>query len=498
MSLLPTPPRSGGPADEPLVDSLEATVARYGLFNEPGPMVVGASGGPDSTALLHALAARSPRWSIQPIAAHLNHGFRGAESDSDEQYVVALCGALGIECLVERIDVPALCAERGYSAQEGARLARHDFLRRVKTRTAARSIALAHTRSDRIETILMNMIRGSGIDGLAAMQAAAPPLIRPLINTSRHAVETYCAKHGLSPQTDSSNQNLHYTRNRVRAELLPYLTAYYNQSLGDALIRMADIAAAEGALLDQIASDALNAAGAPPAGERVDMAAGWLLALDPALQRRVLREAVRRVEGTTAGLAYCHTEIVLSGMVAGTAVTVELPGGNGARIRTVRGRVIVERVSTSANARLEWRSLLAVPGEILLEVAGGRLKASVMETLPVNTSCGLFLPMSAVTPPLEVRSWMSGDRMRPAGLGGSKKVQDIFTDRKISAEERATYPIIVDDSGRGRLIAVLGLCADEASIRTGSQPGVGPYLLLQRVCNEGQMALSSHASRGAP
>src|SRR5579871_2374622 len=162
----------GQDAEPGLIARLRETVEEHGLFAPGQTVVVGASGGPDSTALLHALAALRAEWGLTLVAAHLNHGFRGAEADEDAAYVVALCARLNVECVCERIDVPALRRTERLSAQEAARVARHAFLRRVAAEVGAERIALGHTRDDRIETVLLNLLRGTGLEGLSAM----PPM----------------------------------------------------------------------------------------------------------------------------------------------------------------------------------------------------------------------------------------------------------------------------------------------------------------------------------
>ncbi|MCW3053154.1 MAG: tRNA(Ile)-lysidine synthetase, N-terminal domain/tRNA(Ile)-lysidine synthetase, C-terminal domain, partial [Chthonomonadales bacterium] len=183
-----------------LIVSVRKAIVTAGSFEPGETVVVAVSGGPDSTALLHCLAALRVELEMRLVAAHLDHGFRGAESEGDAVYVRALCDRLGISNYSEYVDVPALCKRRHLSAQAAAREVRHAFLRRIATEVGARWIALGHNRDDRIETVLLNILRGSGLDGLVGLAALEPPLFRPLLEVSRAEIEAYCALHSLHPR----------------------------------------------------------------------------------------------------------------------------------------------------------------------------------------------------------------------------------------------------------------------------------------------------------
>jgi tRNA(Ile)-lysidine synthase len=200
---------------------MRETIMRYRLL-EPGQSVlVGVSGGADSVALLHLLTRLAEEWRLRIEVAHLHHGFRGAESDSEAEYVRALCEAWRVPCHVLRCDAPALMRQRHLSAQEAARELRHAFLRETAQRISADRIALAHTQTDRIETVLLQILRGTGTQGLIGFPPMNLPLIRPLYAIRREETQDYCRQLQLEPREDSSNSKLDYRRNRVRLELLP-------------------------------------------------------------------------------------------------------------------------------------------------------------------------------------------------------------------------------------------------------------------------------------
>jgi tRNA(Ile)-lysidine synthase len=480
-----------------LMTTLRDTVAHWEMLPPGQTVVIGVSGGPDSTALLHALAALRAEFRIGLVAAHLNHGFRGAEADADADAVAALAARLNVACRIERADVPAMRRRLHLSAQEAARNARHAFLRRVAAEAGAERIALAHTRDDRVETVLLNLLRGTGMEGLSGFAPISLPILRPLFDASRAQVEAYCAAHALAPRQDSSNASLDYRRNRIRTELLPYLTAYYNEKARDAILRMADLAAADNRVLEEAAAEAFARAASLVTDSEVVLEADALGRLPLALQRRVLRRAIARVRGHLQNIGREILERVLEAGAqseVGKPLQIALPAAETGTVRLLCTKTAVRIVREAARAEpLPWQQELAVPGETSLLRAGfsveARLCGTRAEAAALAADVSPLQPMGAaraypgpsyacfaradVTLPILARSWQPGDRMRPRGLGGSKKLQDLFTDRKVPAAQRVQMPVCVEAGGQGRILWVVGLALDERALRLEGTPPAG-------------------------
>ncbi len=433
-------------------------------------IVVAVSGGPDSTALLHALVALSEECEVRLIGAHLNHGFRGAEAEADAEYAKMLCEGFGIPFYCETVDIPAVRKRRHLSGQVAAREVRHAFLRRVAAKVDAAHIALGHNRDDRIETVLLHILRGSGLDGLVGLTASEPPLIRPLLDVPRSEIEAYCAFHALHPRQDSSNRKTDYRRNRIRAELLPHLASYYNQCIGESLLRLSRIAAADTELLKELAREALQSVTIAGDAAEWTLDAGALLRLPLALQRRVLRSAIENVRGDLRDVSMEATERALEALAAERKEALLLPYGEVGSVEIVAEMTTVRiRRLAAATQALPWSFTLDIPGELdlfrcglALETrrCGSRIEAAhAVEAGPT----ALVYALQELALPLTVRSWQAGDRMRPSGLEGSKKLQDIFTDRKIRREERLRSPVLADSTGK--ILAVIGLQASETALR---------------------------------
>jgi tRNA(Ile)-lysidine synthase len=216
-----------------------------------GPVVVAVSGGADSTVLLHALSRAAPRLGLELVAAHLDHGLR-RESRGDARAVAALCAELGVPLVTER--TPAGLGR----SEDAARRSRYRFLERTAKRAGAATIALGHTADDQVETVLLHLLRGSGLEGLAAMSLREGLKFRPILGLWRVDIEAHCRRHGLSPIEDGTNHDRRFLRNRVRYELLPELESY-NPRIKRSLLRLADAARDEHAAVTGLAAAWLEA-----------------------------------------------------------------------------------------------------------------------------------------------------------------------------------------------------------------------------------------------
>ena len=221
-----------------LVEQLLAVSRADPVLRRNRRVVVAVSGGPDSTALLHALGRAAPALTLDLRVAHVDHGTRRGSS-ADARHVVALAGSLRLPVEVRRVDLD------GKRSEEVARDARHAALEEIAVATGAATIAFGHTADDQAETVLLHLLRGAGLEGLAAMSIREGRRFRPLLRTWRTEVEAYCARNHLVARADPTNQSRRYTRNRVRAELIPMLERDFNPSARVALVRLADTARAE-------------------------------------------------------------------------------------------------------------------------------------------------------------------------------------------------------------------------------------------------------------
>ena len=439
----------------PLADRVAAAVEGPASIPRGGRVVAAVSGGGDSVALAHLLAELAGR-SLVTLAgvAHVNHGLRGAASDGDERFCRGLARRLGVPCLVESADVAALARSRRVSVERAGHEVRHAFFRRAAAELGAGRVALGHTIDDQAETVLLRLIRGAGAAGLSGMRPRTGLLVRPLLAVSRADLRGYLADRGLPFREDASNADRRVPRNRVRHELLPQLRTY-SPRIVEALARQADIAQADDAWLGRLANETA-ADLVSYGGGAVEMDAAGLSGLPAALARRVVRGAFARAVPGRRDIGFGAVERVRR-VAAGGPPRADLPG---CRVERTAGRVrLVPREGRGGPApRSGFAYRLDVPGEVAVPEADVVVRAEVVAAGAVRVP-GLggagdpagptAVVAASAAPPLVVRSWRFGDRYRPLGLGGrSRKLQDLFVDRKVPRAERARVPIVLDAAGR--------------------------------------------------
>ena len=386
---------------------------RSGLVTAGEPLLVMLSGGADSTCLLDAAVKLGARVS----ALHVNYGLRGEQSEADEAWCRELCSRLDVPLHVERVELDA----EGGNLQARARDARYAAAERL----ADGDYAAAHTRSDQAETVLYRLASSPGRRALAGMAPRRGRLVRPLLDATHSDTREHCRAARLRWREDASNADPRFARSRVRHELLPVLEEIApgaEATIAETAGRLRD----EAELLDAVVDAALTD----------DLAE--IAALPPALGREVLRKLAGGPIRVDAVLA-----------LAGRDGTVTADVGGGTRAVVEYGRV---RFTRARGAEAPEAVLLPVPGEASFGewqlIAGDRGQGTGH----------VEFDRSALGSELLVRSWRAGDRMRPAGLGGTKTLQDLFTDRKVPRERRSLMPVV--EAG-GEIAWVPGLAVGE-------------------------------------
>ncbi len=419
-------------------------------------MVVALSGGGDSVALLFALREIGPSEGFHLVgAAHLNHQLRGSDGDADEEFCVRLAAELDIPLHIERRDVGALARAAAVSVEQAAHDARHDFYAAAASRFDAVAVAVAHTTNDQAETFLLRLLRGAGPRGLSGMHPRSGIVVRPFLESSRAEIRAFLEARGIAFREDATNDDRTIPRNLIRHELLPFLEGRFSAGIVDILNREAVIAREDGAYLD-------SAAGAVAerlilhVANHVEISIDDLLAQPPAIARRVIRRAQQMASG---GLFVGFDDVEAVLLLAGSNRTgpVDLPGHRVNR----RGRSIVltNRTGRAApDAPIEFSYELDIPGRVRVPEAACAISADI-RAVPSGESATRLWPLAGrsdevvlegdrLTRPLAVRNRRPGDRFRPLGFAGRKKLQDLFVDAKVERAVRDTIPVIVDSTGQ--------------------------------------------------
>ena len=422
-------------------NNVRAWCRREGILPPAAAILVAASGGPDSTALLrclHALARRE-RWRLG--VAHLDHALRPDSAD-DAAFVRRQATSLGLPLLAARVDVRSLPTSGGRSPEDAARVARRSFLARAAADFGADAVALGHNLDDQAETVLLNLTRGTGTLGLAGMPPAAGIFVRPLLGRSRAEILAYLDGLGASWREDPTNRDTSFARNWFRHEVLPALEARMPGARAS-FAALAAAARADEAALERRTAALLSRLVVAAGGREIGLEAAFPAALPAELRGRAVRRVFRDLVGSSHGLGRRHVEDALS-LREGDAVC--LPSGVVAK----RGRDgVTFRRAERGPALSAWEAALAVPGRTRVPPAGVEIAAELARAPARLRGLGLaevWLDERFAAAPLRVRSRRVGDYVRAVGLGGRKKLQDIFVDAKVPLEERRRRPVVCEGS----------------------------------------------------
>ncbi|HIJ87975.1 MAG TPA: tRNA lysidine(34) synthetase TilS [Desulfuromonadales bacterium] len=438
------------------VSRVEKTIRLQRLFRPGDTLVVALSGGTDSTALLDILS-RLHGYHLRLIAVHLNHCLRGVESDADEEFCRILAARHAIAFEARRINIKKVAEDYRLNLEDAGRRARIEFFDEIRIKYDAAAVALAHHADDQAETVLMRLLRGSGMTGLSGMAYRnTRGYVRPLLEISRAEIEQYLRRRGLEWREDASNGDTVYLRNRIRHQLLPLLEQY-NPDIRSTLAATASIIGGDEALLAELTEQAFAGSCRVVEG-RVVCDIAHLGTLNLALRRRVLRHAFQQLTGTLEGVNLRHIDAI------GDLIDSARPNSRLAlphRVAVVReyGTLKFSRLSDAASDA-DFELLITAPGCYLLPAGGSvtvELAGSASAPRTADSAC---FDLANTPLPWLVRPFRPGDRMTPFGMSGRKKVKDIFIDRKIPLSERKRIPLLFcgDD-----LIWIAGVCASELS-----------------------------------
>ncbi len=292
-------------------DLVLETITKYNMISSGDKIVVAVSGGPDSMALLNALINLKEKLSCELVIAHVNHMIR-AVADSETEYVQEFCKSKGIECFVKKVDVISIANEQKIGTEEAGRNVRYEFFDEVFDKVNANKIAIAHNANDNAETVLMNVIRGSGISGLKGIEPVRDnKYIRPIIEIERAEIEKYCSDMNLNPKFDESNKDNTYTRNKIRNVLIPFLRDEFNPSIVEGLNRLSDLASQENKYVEEIVNkEYANILVSTERGEIV-LKLKEFNTLDEFIKGRIILLSVFNLFGSTKGVEKKHIEDII-------------------------------------------------------------------------------------------------------------------------------------------------------------------------------------------
>ena len=436
----------------PFLRRVRHYLQREQLIVRNDSVLVAVSGGPDSVVLLHVLVCLREFCGISRIAVlHFDHQLRGDASAADRDFVKALAETFGLAFHAASEDVRAYQLRHRLSLEMAARACRHRFFREALSRFEANAIALGHTANDQAEEILLRLLRGTGPSGMAGMRSRTTGgLIRPLLFATRKDITAYLEDQQLSFREDVSNRDQAHQRNALRHSIFPVLESAFHPGVVEVLCRHTRLAAEEESCWQDLLATHWATVCTAESPSRIVLSRRDLLALHPALQKRLLRSAIERLQGNLQGVYAAPIE-ALCRMLAGRAPdrSISLPGG--LWVLFEGGFLIFSR---------EFQESIPPVGEdfILTMNGPGRYRypsfgvSLGLEVIPSTEGAGPFpdgrdtawLDAGRIKWPLFLRFWKHGDRFYPLKLGGSKKLQDFFVDSRVPARVRRRVPILCD------------------------------------------------------
>ena len=426
------------------IDKIKAVIKDNELIKEGERVVVGVSGGADSVCLLLVLKEIMPLECI--TAVHINHGIRGDEAARDEDFVLQLCKRQGIRLEIRRLDVPLFARENKISEEEAGRVLRYRVFEEIRLLYKADKIAVAHNLNDVAETFLMNLSRGSGITGLTGIKLRSGVLIRPLIKTSRAEIEEIAACFGEGFITDSTNNSLIYTRNRIRKRVIPELEEVNERAvshINDACERLEKIEA-------YIIKEAANAYKSYVTKGKDIFISNEILTLDEVIIEEVLHKALSEAAGRARDIGSVHISYLLELFNKQVGREIDLPY----QVRAFREYKGI-RLKGGANKSESGESIQVLP-ELLLhteDVEGISTVASEEDNIRLTfedgsvknlsqNSCIRWFDYDKIAENVMVRFKEEGDFLVISPEGDKKKLKKYFVDSKIPSDKRGGIPLV--------------------------------------------------------
>jgi len=460
-----------------LLAEIQRAMRRGRMVKAGERVAVACSGGADSVALLLLLNELKAALGIHLLVAHLNHQLRGADADADEAFVGALAARLGLECVAERVDVAGRAKAERANVEEAGRKARLEFFARLCATGRADAVALAHTQDDQAETLLVRLLRGTGLTGLAGIYPVVEPLagvgggrlIRPVLEVRRAALREFLQERKQEWREDVSNLDPARARNRIRLEVLPRL-AELSPAVVARLASLARQARREEAFWQVFVEERFRAL-SQQAGSEWSIAVTSLLEplrdfpglgesathvaeeAQRAVAQRLVRRLVAAAKGNTRRLTQEQVEEVLRLAESGTSgQSLSLAGLTVARRfdRLVFRAQPVKRMGKQKRNRgpaVGYCYPVEVPGSVAVAAAGCRLAFKLVAAEEVKRGYNIqqmaVVDAAGVKGRLYVRNWRPGDRYQPAGSARPKKLKTLFQRARVPAGRRTAYPVVV-------------------------------------------------------
>lgn len=416
------------------------TIEKYEMLKKGDRVVVGLSGGADSSSLVHILAGLRAEYDLDITAVHINHGIRGDEADRDEMFANNLCDKLGIKFIAYHCDVPKEAKIRSMGEEEAGRFIRYEKFRETADNIGGAKIAVAHNENDMAETLLMHLCRGTGLKGLAGIKPVNGNIIRPILYCSRSEIEQYCRDNDIDFCTDSTNLKIDYTRNKVRQILLPWLEKEINSSAGTNIAKAAELLREEENYIEDLAEKLYSKVIISSYEKKLTVNADILMQENAVMRRRVLRLALRTFRKDLKDYSRINVENADDILMGETGRRISLPG-NLIVEKSYGDLNIILKTAEKANT---FEYAIPIGERVYVQEANKFIYLSLSEKENLNARfsniCTKTADYDKINGEIKFRTRCAGDSI---GIrNGRKKLKDLFIDEKVPVQKRDTIPIL--------------------------------------------------------
>lgn len=422
------------------------TIENYKLIEKNDTILIGFSGGMDSACLLDLLVKIRDDYNLKLIGCHFNHQVR-AEAKRDEDFCKKRCEDLNIEFYSASGSMVGFARENKISEEAAGRILRKNFFNDILKKTGANKIALAHNYNDQVETLLLRIFRGTGLDGLRGMDYKDGNIIRPILNIKRADIEIYIKENKIPYVEDHTNFENAYERNKIRNLIIPYIEESLDKEISDQVFNLSTLAKNDVAFLEELTEvNFLNLCKKDGLGNIIVNAEEYLK-LDKALRYRLVRRIYKDLSTYIKDISYKNIISIDELFLKTSGKFIDNLGD--IKIRKSYNQVIFEK-----NPRQEILNNYIILKEGINNV-NEKLKIKIEKTNKKSAGKNYFtLAVESISGPLVIRTRENGDRIRPKGLNGSKKLKDIFIDKKIDRAKRDSYLLLADNE---KIFAIIDL-----------------------------------------
>lgn len=417
-------------------------IKEYGLIDKDDRIVIGVSGGPDSMALLYILKDIREELNFNIYVAHVNHGVRKEEADSDEEFVRSICLKNSLPFYSIKVNMDQYAIQNKLTSEEAGRAIRYDFFNKILNDLGGGKIAVAHNKNDQAETLLMRFFRGTGLEGLKGMEYKNMNIIRPLLDISREEIEEFCKNNNISVRIDRTNLEPIYGRNRTRLEVIPYIIKNYNKGIIDTLNRTARLMQMDSEFILGIVDEKFKNLVVEESSNSIVLYIDKLKNEHYSIKSRIIRKSIEKINGSLKGIEEKHIKNIISLIdenITGKSIIIT----NNIIIKSSYGNMIIQKESKH-NIK-SFRYSFDIGDTINVNELGATVISKIVPISEIDIKQSQrfikFFDYDKINGGLCIRNRKDGDRFAPLGMGGTKNLKTFLLMKKYQEMRESVYQL---------------------------------------------------------